>query len=79
MQAYLQNNGLVRAHASNNFEEHGPEKISARKNIFCTPDVDIIPVKPVKADISFLTLEGGIETTKIPHSHMKALDAFSQG
>jgi hypothetical protein len=54
MQAHLQNDGLERSHASNDFEENGPEKVSVRKHLFCTLDVDIIPVKAVKADIPFL-------------------------
>ena len=47
--------------------------------LFCTLDEDIIPVKPVEADISLLIREGGVETTKIPHGHMKALDEFVRG
>jgi hypothetical protein len=64
MQAHLQNDGLERSHASNDFEEHGSEKV-CKETPFLHPDVDIIPVQPFKADIPFLIGEGGVETTKI--------------
>ena len=78
MQAHLQNDGLEWAQASNNFEEHGPKKVSVRKHPLCSLDEDIIPVKPIEADNFLLIREGGVETTKIPHGHMKALDAFGR-
>ncbi len=79
MQARLQNDGLERAQASNDFEEHGPKKVSIWKHPFCTLDEDIIPVKPVEAKKILLIRQGCVETTKIPNCHMKALDDFGRG
>ncbi len=79
VQAHLHKDSPERSHAIYDFEEHGPEKVSVRKHLLGTQNVAIVPVKPVKADIPILIVEGGVEATKIPHCHMKALDVLGRG